>query len=197
MGNLINLNLLRIFREYTPEIFYCKNASILLKLNNSLSHHKFISYLTSLIKGDGTIIVPKTERSSKGKFNYPFVQIVFYLKNLPLALLIQQKLGYEALIQKKGLNAYILSINDQKGILNLVNLLNSYMRTLKINYLYKLIDWLNSHKLNLNLTKLSLNTESLKNNGWLSGFIEADGHFSVKTTMTGKYPKIECKFKLS
>ena len=107
-------------------------------------------------------------------------------------------MGYEALIQKKGLNTYILSINDQKGILNLVNLLNGYMRTPKINnYLYKLIDWLNSHNLNLNLTKLPLNTESLKNDGWLSGFIEADGHFSVKTTMTGKYPKIKCKFKLS
>ncbi len=196
-GNLINLNLLRIFREYTPEIFYCKGASILLKLNNSLSRHKFISYLTGLIEGDGTIIVPKTERSSKGKLNYPSVQIVFHLKDLPLALLIQQKLGYGALIRKKGLNAYILSINDQKGILNLVNLLNGYMRTPKINSLYKLIDWLNSHNLKLNLTKLPLNTESFKNDGWLSGFIEADGHFSVRTTMTGKYPKIECKFELS
>ena len=27
--------------------------------------------------------------------------------------------------------------------------------------------------------------------------IESDGHFSVRTTMTGKYPKIECKFELS
>ena len=196
-GNLINLNLLRIFREYTLEIFYCKGASILLKLNNSLSHHKFISYLTGLIEGDSTIIVPKTERSSKGKLDYPSVQIVFHLKNLPLTLLIQQKLGYGALIQKKELNTYILSINDQKGILNLVNLLNGYIRTPKINYLYKLIDWINSHNLNLNLTKLPLNTESLKNDSWLSGFIEANGHFSIRTTMTGKYPKIECKFELS
>jgi hypothetical protein len=31
----------------------------------------------------------------------------------------------------------------------------------------------------------------------LSGFIEADGHFSVRTTESGKYPKIECKFELS
>ena len=27
--------------------------------------------------------------------------------------------------------------------------------------------------------------------------IESDGHFSVRTTMIGKYPKIECKFELS
>ena len=26
--------------------------------------------------------------------------------------------------------------------------------------------------------------------------IESDGHFSVRSTMTGKYPKIECKFEL-
>lgn len=27
--------------------------------------------------------------------------------------------------------------------------------------------------------------------------IESDGHFSIRTTMTSKYPKIECKFELS
>ena len=27
--------------------------------------------------------------------------------------------------------------------------------------------------------------------------IESDGHFSVRSTLTGKYPKIECKFELS
>jgi hypothetical protein len=31
----------------------------------------------------------------------------------------------------------------------------------------------------------------------LSGFIEADAHFSVRATESGKYPKIECKFELT
>ena len=157
----------------------------------------FISYLTGLIEGDGTIIVPKTERSPKGKLNYPSIQIVYHKKDLPLALLIQKNLGFGSLISKKGVNAYILYINDKKGILNLVNLLNGNMKTPKINSLYKLIDWLNNKNSNLNLTKLPLNTDSLKNDAWLSGMIESDGHFSVRTTMTGKYPKIECKFELS
>jgi len=216
-GNLIDLNHLGILREYTPEIVCCN--SLLLKhpprpsrpvregreggsdtssfnVPSSNNNYKFISYLTGLIEGDGTIIVPKTERSSKGKLNYPSIQIVFHLKDIPLALLIQKNLG-GSLIRKKGVNAYILYINDQKEILNLVRLLNGNMKTPKINSLYKLIDWLNNKNTNLNLTKLPLNTNSLKNDAWLSGMIESDGHFSVRTTMNGKYPKIECKFELS
>jgi hypothetical protein len=192
-GNLIDLKQLLILREYAPEIICCN--CILLQSNPKFSvcckaaanysnnDYKFISYLTGLIEGDGTIFVPKTERSSKGKLNYPSIQIVFHLKDLPLALLIQKKLGYGSLIRKKGLSAYILTINDQKGILSLVNLLNGNMKTPKINSLYKLIDWLNNKNLNLNLTKLPLNTDSLKNNAWLSGIIESDGHFSIRTTL--------------
>jgi len=201
-GNLIYFNQLWILREYTPEIICCN--SLLLNINKSGSatyslnkNYKFISYLTGLIEGDGTIIIPKTERSSKGKLNYPSIQIVFHLKDFPLALLIQKNLGYGSLIRKKGLNAYILYINDQKGILNLVNLLNGNMRTPKINSFYKLIDWLNIKNPKFNITKLPLNTDSLNNDAWLSGMIESDGHFSVRSTMTGKYPKIECKFELS
>jgi hypothetical protein len=198
-GNLIDSNLLGIFREYAPEIICCN--SILLhpssNFNSSKINSKFISYLTGLIEGDGTIIIPKTERSSKGKLNYPSIQIIFHLKDLPLALLIQKNLGFGSLIRKKGLNAYTLYINDQKGILNLVHLINGNMKTPKINSLYKLIDWLNNKNPNLNLTKLPLNTDPLNNDAWLSGMIESDGHFSVRTTMTGKYPKIECKFELS
>lgn len=165
-GNLFDFNYLSILREYTPEIFCCN--SLLLNptnsSNSSNSNYKFISYLTGLIEGDGTIIVPNTERSSKGKLNYPSIQIVFHLKDLPLALIIQQRLGYGSLIRKKGLNAYTLYINEQKGILNLVNLLNGNMKTPKINSLYKLIDWLNTKNPNLNLNKLPLNTKSLSKN---------------------------------
>ena len=198
-GNLIDLNYLRILREYTPEIVCCNQ--ILLNPSNSSNtsnnNYKFISYLTGLIEGDGTIIVPFTDRSSKGKLNYPSIQIAYHLKDLPLALLIQQKLGYGSLIRKKGLNAYTYYVNDKKGILKLINLLNGNMKTPKINSLYNLIDWLNNKNPQLNLIKLPLNTFSLSKDAWLTGFIESDGHFSVRTTMTGKYPKIECKFELS
>lgn len=66
----------------------------------------FASYLTGLIEGDGTIIVPKTERSPKGVLNYASVQIVFHLKDLPLALMIQKVLGEGSLAKKEWMLIY-------------------------------------------------------------------------------------------
>nr|YP_010170383.1 LAGLIDADG homing endonuclease [Phanerochaete carnosa]QRZ60364.1 LAGLIDADG homing endonuclease [Phanerochaete carnosa] len=202
-GNLLDYTLLEILREYTPEIICCNCVLISNKIthfNHLTIDYKFKSYLTGLIEGDGCIHVPITERSLKGKLNYPSIHIAFHLKDLPLALLVQKNLGFGSIVRQKGVNAYYLIINDNKGIISMVNLLNGNMRTPKIYNLYKLINWLNlalSDKNNdLNLIKLPLCTRPLNADAWLSGFIEADGHFSVRTTFTGKYPKIECKFEL-
>ena len=199
-GNFLDLNLLGILREYTPELICCNNF-ILLNSNNSSKYsnkiNKFISYLTGIIEGDGTIIVPKSERSFKGKLNYPSIQIIFHLKDLPLALLIQKNLGFGSINRKKGIKAYNFAINNYEGILKLVEILNGNMRTPKINSLYNLINWLNSKNPELNLIKLPLNSKSLNEDAWLSGFIEVDGHFSVRSSLGDKYPKIECKFELS
>ena len=217
-GNPLDLNLTGILRDYTPELICCiilplkqvKNSKINnLRLFNSSSKYnsgemykemsdlKFSSYLAGLIEGDGTIIVPKTERSIKGKINYSSVQIVFNLKDLPLALMIQKQLGNGSLSRKKGVNAYILTINNYKGLLLLTSLINGNMRTPKIHALWNLIDWLNSKFKDLNMIKKSLDNSPLDSNAWLSGFIEADGHFSVRTTTISKYPRVECKFELS
>lgn len=85
------------------------------------------------------------------------------------------------------------------------------MRTSKIFYLFNLIDWLNTKNPDLALNKLplkDLNYESLGEDAWLSGMIESDGHFSLRSTLPPfpfgrgketkeKYPKIECRFELS
>ena len=72
----------------------------MIQIKNSTTTN-FASYLTGLIEGDGTIIVPKTERSIKGKLNYPSIQIAFNLKDLPLALIIQKTLGCGSISKKK------------------------------------------------------------------------------------------------
>ena len=156
----------------------------------------FSSYLAGLIEGNGSIIVPKTERSIKGKLNYPCIQITFDLRDLPLAIIIQQKLRHGSLSRKKGVNAYILTINNIEGLILVVNIINGYMRTPKINALFNLIEWLNN-RYSLDINRLEIDKSPINSNSWFTGFIDADGHFSVRTTVTSIYPKIECKFELS
>ena len=237
-GNPLDLNFLGILRDYTPELICCSilpvsqlkpnkvnkdlrffNESNLNLTDYNLTNSNFNSYFTGLIEGDGTIIVPKTERSPKGRINYPSVQIVFHLKDLPLALVIQKQLRNGSLSRKKGVNAYILTINNYEGLLLVATLLNGNMRTPKIKALHKLIDYLNLKFKNLNMINKPLDTSPLDSNAWLSGFIEAEGHFSVRTTVSPKYSKapggsatgvfdpraalrergakVECKFELT
>jgi hypothetical protein len=205
-GNLIT----GILIDYTPEFicyislkFYLKKF---LHIKYGLRYYtnqihinddsKFAYYITGLIEGDGTIHVPKSERSSKGVLNYPSIQIVFHLKDYPLALLVQKELGHGSISRKKGKNAYIYTVNNKEGLILLINLINGKMKTNKVYTLHKLIDWYTQYK-GIYIEKKGLNTEPILSNPWLSGFIEADGHFSIRSTESGKYPKIECKFELS
>lgn len=215
--NYLSLYFYRFLRDYTPKIFCYNFTSQINNLvsinktstdnryfnlpenpnyNNINSSSNFAHYITGLIEGDGSIVVPKTKRSEKGKLNYPSIQITFNLKDVPLALIIQKCLGHGSLSKKKGVSAYVLTINNYTGLLLLVSLLNGNMRTPKINSLWLLINWLNSRFTNLNLIKSPLNTDSIMGTPWLAGFIDAGGHFSVRTT-TKNYIKIECKFELS
>ena len=217
-GNLSSLHKIGIFRGYTPEFICRKNLSGLncfipyltirkyaiknytnniIKLPQSGNYNtRFSQYITGLIEGDGTIHVPKTLRSVKGTFNYPSIQIVFHLKDLPLALLIQKEIGHGSISKKKGANAYIYTVNNLEGLILLVSLLNGNMKTNKIEVLHRLIDWFNEYR-DTTFEKKGFNTDSLISSAWLSGFIEADGHFSIRSTESGKYPKIECKFELT
>jgi hypothetical protein len=218
-GNLSSLDFLGIFRDYTPEFICCIVLGVssclalhawkkVLYKGHGLKHYtshpliggnsniEFAHYIAGLIEGDGTIHVPKTERSVKGSLNYPSIQIVFHLKDLPLALLIQKELGHGSISRKKGQNAYIYTVNNLDGLLLLVSLLNGNMKTNKIYALHRLIDWYNQYK-STSFEKKGLNTDSMISNAWLSGFIEADGHFSLRSTESGKYPRIECRFELS
>lgn len=208
-GCLITYNILSIFRDYAPKFVCFKNypyssrkfisslsgSAFNLNSNRELDV-RFASYLAGLVEGDGTIIVPKTERSAKNKLYYPSIQIVFDLRDFPLALMVQSKLSHGSISRIKGSNAYVLSINKMEGIILVTNIINGYMRTPKIIALHRLIDWLNI-RFDLNIEKKNKDINDITSNSWLAGFIDADGHFSVRTTLGNKYPKIECKFELS
>jgi hypothetical protein len=62
----------------------------------------------------------------------------------------------------------------------IINLIHGKLRTPKNIRLNQLIEILNN-KYNLNIQEILLNRSDLYSNSWFSGFIEADGHFEVKT----------------
>ena len=163
---------------------------------NNFHNKNFNFYLAGLIEGDGTIIVPTSQRDTKGRLTYPSIQIVFGLMDLPLALMIQKVLGHGSISRKKGINAYILSINNKEGLLKIISLVNGKFKTDKIYGLERLINWYKV-KGHTNLTLLPKDISPLGNSSWLAGFIEADGHFSIRTTDSENSTKVECKFELS
>ncbi len=70
------------------------------------------------------------------------------------------------------------------------------MRTPKIHALNSLIDYLNNKGYSIN--KYPLDTSPINSNAWLSGFIEADGHFSVRVSIDNndKLKRIACSLEL-
>jgi hypothetical protein len=201
---------LGILRDYTPELMYLIGPSLYCKssinsnlkkcytnsVHQDLLNKNFSSYLAGLIEGDGCIITPTELRDKKDRKKYPSIQISFNSKDFPLALLLQKNIKHGSIQKKKGANAYTYTINNLDGWIKIINLINGEMRTPKINALYKLIDFLNLHY-ECQFSKLPLNSQSLHTSAWLSGFIDADGHFSIRITNAEKYPvRIECKFEL-
>lgn len=72
-------------------------------------------------------------------------------------------------------------MNNHKELVNLVNLMNGYLRTPKLNKFNDLISWLND-KYHYNLPIFSIDVSDLNVNGWLAGFIDADGGFKIRYT---------------
>jgi hypothetical protein len=115
------------------------------------------SYLAGLIEGDGTIVVPTTVRSAKGKLNYPSVQISFAAKDYPLITLLRLFLGYGSISKRKMQAAYIYTINDRAGITALVNMLNGFLRTPKIQDFNNLARYLGIVPKDMDTSHLSSN----------------------------------------
>lgn len=57
-------------------------------------------------------------------------------------------------------------------MLKVVNLINGYMRTPKIEALHRL-----NSNYNTNIPLLAIDTTSFNNSSWLSGILDADGSF--------------------
>ena len=143
-----------------------KKLSIRLDDNSDKRKYNplFCSYLTELVEGDGTIIVPKLARSPKGMLYYPSIQIAFDVRDLPLAVILQKELGFGSISNTKGTNAIRFSINNFEGIITTVKLMNGYFRTPKIVMFNRLIDFLSQKYPSLLLSKKEIDNSKLDSN---------------------------------
>lgn len=138
-------------------------------------------YLAGLFEGDGHIVLSKSIIvNSKVKNTSPSIAITFYNKDLPLINNLIKIYGGRLRFKDKE-NAIVWIIGSQKELVNMINLLNGYLRTPKIIKFNELIVWLNN-KYNYNIPIHSPDTSDLFKNGWLAGFIDADGGFKVRFT---------------
>lgn len=176
------------------------NKKALLGLNikcysNNIRYNEFKSYLAGLFEGDGHIWIQKP--SEKKKHNPRFC-ITFSMKNEPLAKKILEIIGSGFIRYKLQDNACVLVVSPVKGLKKIVKWLNGELRTPKVHQMYILIDWLNKNH-NANITKFPLKDSSLSEDGWLSGFIDSDGSFSVQYTKLengAKKRKISCRLRI-
>jgi hypothetical protein len=149
--------------------------------NNSYNPESIIPYLAGLFEGDGHIILSKSIRiNSKVKNTSPSIAITFVNKDLPLINKLLEKFGGRLRFKNKE-NAIVWIINSHKELVTMINLLNGYLRTPKIIKFNKLIVWLNE-RYNYNILIHSPDTSDLNENGWLAGFIDADGGFKIRYT---------------
>lgn len=151
------------------------------------SRPKFGAYLAGLWEGDGHIWIPNTTHAPSGKRYTPHFVITFNEVDYPLVLVLKNILG-GTIRHKKENSAYVLVISSISGLSMIINLINGYLRTPKIDQFNKLITWINNNS-NNNFSINEPDTSSILKNGWLSGFIDADGSFSIiirNKTIDGK-----------
>ena len=176
------------------------NKKELLEFNrkynsDNYKDNKFKEYLAGLFEGDGHIWIQKENQKKK---HNPRFCITFSLKNEPLAKKLLELIGSGFIRYKTQDKACVLTVSPVIGLKKLVHLINGELRTPKIHQLHKLIEWLNkNHK--TNFIKLPLKYTSLSEDGWLSGFIDSDGSFSVQHTKlenNAKKRKISCRLRI-
>ena len=161
--------------------------------NNSISNLN--AYMAGLYEGDGHIWIQKI---IKKKTHNPIFCITFALKDEALAKKILDIIGSGFIRYKPKDNACVLVISPVLGLKKVVNLINGELRTPKIYQLHNLIDWLNKNH-NARINKLPLKQTPLSNDSWLSGFVDADGSFSVQHTKIekgAKKRKISCRLRI-
>lgn len=133
-------------------------------------------YLAGLIEADGSIAVHNKDSNAK-KYR-PKILVVFSSADLPLAKKLACVTKAGTVYNKKNAGYLIWHIQKTEDVVKIVNIINGYMRTPKIEALHRAINWFNDFdKCNINC--LGLDLSPIDSNAWLAGFTDGDGNFSI------------------
>ena len=147
-------------------------------------------YLAGLIEADGSIAVH--DKNSKAKKYNPKILVVFSLPDKPLAEKLCSVTGVGKIYVKENANYVIWHIQNLNDVIVIINIINGYMRTPKIDALHRAIDWYNENK-TTNLDKKGLDKSDIDTNSWLAGFTDGDGNFSINLTDRKKKGNVTTK----
>lgn len=152
-------------------------------------------YLAGLIESDGTIAVHN--KDSKAKRYNPKIAVVFNLVDEPLANKLSSITNAGTIYKKKDAGHILWQIKKLEDVIKIINIINGYMRTPKIEALHRAINWLNEFSappaFGCNINCLNLDLSPIDSNAWLSGFTDGDGNFSINLIDRKKNGKITRK----
>lgn len=135
---------------------------------------KLGAYLAGLIEADGSFAIH--DKDSKAKKYLPKILIVFSLNDSPLAEKLMSIIKVGKLYNKPQQGCVIWHIQKIEDVIKIINLINGYMRTPKIEALHRAIKWYNGF---YNIEPLGLDQSPINSNAWLAGFTDGDGNFSI------------------
>ena len=165
-----------MFKESNKVKFNSNALNLVYRQTRDNSSNNIGPYLAGLIEGDGHIAVH--DKNSKSKVYRPKILIVFNIHDKPLAEKLSTGLKIGKVIDKSSAGHVLLQILAKDEVLKVINLINGYMRTPKIEALHRSICWINERD-NSFIPCLGLDTSPIDSNSWLAGFTDADGNFSI------------------
>jgi len=187
IGGFGKIHMNTIKRYFSTESNSIKESNV---RTESELRSKIGSYLAGLIEADGSFAIHNKDSNAK-KYN-PKILIVFSLADKPLAKKLADITNAGYVYHKKNAGYVIWHIQDIEGVIKIINIINGYMRTPKIEALHRAIHWFNEFY-NSNIDCLDLDLSPIDSNAWLAGFTDGDGNFSILLTDRKKKGNITTK----
>ena len=90
----------------------------------------------------------------------------------------------------------IWHLQKTEDVVKIINIINGFMRTPKIEALHRAINWFNTYD-NLQLECLNLDNSPINSNAWLAGFTDSHSSFIISKSNQNNTSYFSYKFKIN